>query len=856
MAIQPPASKGGKKQYNKNQIQKRQRIHNARSIRAEAVIVSSSNKSIAAGDLSESGSMLNVDQFTNSRQFEIKELQLAMHRSKVSGSTRVFQDLPRRLRRRTASHNIKRIPKRMRNRALREMMKNVQEKTVSTSAKPRHGLTAKALYKAKMSIKLLRLASKSKSMKLAFPNNISAARSRVRQKIRTLKKLIKDGKENKKYIRKLNNAMGSYDNIGINKLAPIPKGRPKYVKRQLKFTWLPTHVWNAKRSHMIKRWGYQIPWSATQKCFKMVHRIGSNVATSDGTLCMDTSFMGTIIINADEDNCTFLKETISKLTNFRAVNSKYYTSKKLFQGLMYSPIDGNIIGPSEVIWVDEASVILRLHPTIFGIIFNYLLTLTKKLKVQDARFSISSITITGAESLASLTSILRSTSKSESFEQLKLVSKVTDYKALPQNLSFGFTTIDPRHFGSPKKIKMVKNALSIDKVMELQTNVPKTEIHNALSKLLSQSGRIESYKNQLTIKELNRRRRQMVNSNSNISDHGIIPFEKDTDPEIPIYIYKREESNDWVIMLPWFWHLPLWYQLNRIPRMYNVGLRQFQQLQYENNKLYFPDDYPFTEAGFVENTDYKKEASRRKWEGKPSGKRVNFSKLKNIHSTVIPSVKGEIGDFFSCDWRLLQILRNGISHLLSKGNTLTMINPNKTTRFDQGANRLIEVVNDLFELLKDLEVEKLNIPCSALPILLTTKLDTETKKTISTKEDVANVPLSVMSVRCRYVERGHMKDNARIYEIPKEQENYWKDKRNGIFRADGKLYHDDETPLPEVYNLIGFISSGAYDLSIGGSSGTGFVDQGTLVSSKDKFVLVRNVGSNQYRLAHLDMLII
>ncbi|SMN19771.1 similar to Saccharomyces cerevisiae YNL221C POP1 Subunit of both RNase MRP and nuclear RNase P [Maudiozyma saulgeensis] len=855
MAVQQSANKGGKKQYNKNQIQKRQRIYNARSIRAEAIIASSSNKDKSTNDLSESGSMLNVDKFINSRQFEIKELQLAMHRSKVSGSTRVFQALPRRLRRRTASHNIKRIPKRMRNRALREMMKNDQERTGANSTKPRHGLTSKALYKAKMSIKLLRLASKSKSMKLALPNEVSASKNRVRQKIRTLQRLIKDGKRHKKNISKLNNVMGSYDNVGVNTLAKIPRGRPKYVKRQLKFTWLPTHVWNAKRSHMIKRWGYQIPWSATQKCFKMTHRIGSNVATSDGTLCMDTSYLGTIIINAKEGEAEQLKETISKLTNSRGVNSKYYKSKKLFQGLIHSPVDGNILGPGEVIWVDEVSVLLRLHPTVFGNVFSHLLTLTNSLKIQDARFSISSITLTGAESLTALTSVLRSTSKSESFEQLKLVSNVTDCNVLPQNLNFGFTAIDPRHFGSPKKIKHGKDQLNIDEVMKLQTNEPKTEIYETLSKLLSQSGRTESYKGQLTMKELNKRRHKMVHADSNVADNGIIPFEKGKDPEIPLYIYKREESNDWVILLPWFWHLPLWYQLNRIPRMYNIGLRQFQQLQYENSKLYFPDDYPFTEAGSIENAVYKRETSRSKWEGKPSGKRVNFSKIKNIHNTKIPSLKGEIGDFFSCDWRFLQVLRNGVSYLSRDGKSLAMINPNRTTQFDQGAKRLIEVVNDLFELSKDLEVENLTIPRSKLPICLSTNSDRE-PKLVRTKEDICNIPLSVLPVRCKYVERGHMKDNARIYEIPKEHEKYWKEKRNGTFRPDGKLFHDEKTPLVEVYNLIGFISSGAYDLSIGGSCGTGFVDESHFINSKDKYVLVRNVGSNQYRLALLNKLII
>ena len=64
---------------------------------------------------------LNINNFTKSREFEIKALEASMQSSRNSLMSRAFQQLPRHMRRRTASHNVKKIPKRLRKRAEREV---------------------------------------------------------------------------------------------------------------------------------------------------------------------------------------------------------------------------------------------------------------------------------------------------------------------------------------------------------------------------------------------------------------------------------------------------------------------------------------------------------------------------------------------------------------------------------------------------------------------------------------------------------------------------------------------------------------------------------------------------------------
>ncbi|KAJ2159031.1 Ribonucleases P/MRP protein subunit pop1 [Coemansia sp. RSA 552] len=69
---------------------------------------------------------VDVAGFVEARSFEINALQRSLENARTAGSVRAFQTLPRHLRRRAASHNVKRVPARLRERALAEMLKSAQ----------------------------------------------------------------------------------------------------------------------------------------------------------------------------------------------------------------------------------------------------------------------------------------------------------------------------------------------------------------------------------------------------------------------------------------------------------------------------------------------------------------------------------------------------------------------------------------------------------------------------------------------------------------------------------------------------------------------------------------------------------
>lgn len=98
------------KQTSAGAARKRAKTHDARALAVQS----------ADAALSATGE-LDVAAYVGAREFEIRALEAGVERSKAALNTRAFQSVPRSMRRRTASHNVKRVPKRLRARAKREV---------------------------------------------------------------------------------------------------------------------------------------------------------------------------------------------------------------------------------------------------------------------------------------------------------------------------------------------------------------------------------------------------------------------------------------------------------------------------------------------------------------------------------------------------------------------------------------------------------------------------------------------------------------------------------------------------------------------------------------------------------------
>ncbi|KAL6948483.1 hypothetical protein ACO0QE_000949 [Hanseniaspora vineae] len=901
------------KSLNNNQRNKLDRIRNARSIRTQ--IVGSGNtqksgrnnykKNNRAGNtntsslendiFSRDGGLLKVPEFISSRMFEIKQLEYSMKKSAKSSSTRCFQSLPRSMRRRTASHNIKRIPKRMRNRALREMMKGDQHITKGEKlTAPKKHLSKKNLYKLKMSVKILRLITKSKFMKNAMP--LKYYQTNLPKKFQ-LRKVLKIMKEHVRAANTFsatsnsqtttNNPLGHTDVTGLNKLVTDPEELGqlvksyKYAKRQLSSVWLPTHVWNAKRSHMMEFYGKKICYTPTQKCYKRTHRLGNPQSSqSDGCLIEDTSYMGKCVIENTDMATNLVKLFQSKSNSLKIKNNSIFLNNGIEK-----------LGPIEkLVWIEKPNkLLLVLHPSIYEKFFNlFLETFTHEindsntLSIQDCQYSIGSINLLGSNALLNLVKTFRSfrkvgdsnTSNDTNFDQfVQLGASLRDFSLLKPDFSMSLQIFDPRLLKKPQLPNNINKFLKKDindLIMELHNNTKQTSHGNtALQQLCDPQERYASYKDKQTLKQLSKRYREAIGQNF-VGKPG-------KDVAIPVHLFKNLWGNGFTLLLPYHWVLPLWYQITKIPRTYHIGLKQIQQLKYEMNVMDFPNDHLDTQKGYL-NLVLKSNYSRELWLKKPSSKRLNYDKLQNLHRDDNKVNIGEIGDPFKPDFAFLRFLYFGLKYITQRNPKLyqneqnvSLILPNQTSGMDAETNQLdVQTVYDLIMHYKNLQTSvtkgmDFDSPITAIPFATSTDLQKNSIDILQFWSQYNKWKLPCTPVSISMISRGHPTDNARLYKINKQHwEMYWKhyvenDKLNN--NGDNNLENLKNNVaikshfLPKVQDLIGFLNAGTFNLSVGKGTGTGFV----LADWKseeycDQICLLRNVGTNDYKLVKFDII--
>uniref|UniRef100_A0A674HXU4 POP1 homolog, ribonuclease P/MRP subunit n=1 Tax=Terrapene triunguis TaxID=2587831 RepID=A0A674HXU4_9SAUR len=159
---------------------------------------------------------ITASTFAQARAAEINAMLKAV--TQKSSNSLVFQTLPRHMRRRAMSHNIKRLPRRLREIARKEAEKAVHQK-----------------------------------------------------------------KEHSK--NKCRKARRRHVNLVV-----------EFNRRQKKNIWLETHIWHAKRFHMVKKWGYCLGDRPTTKSYRACYR-----AMTKHCLLQDLSYYCCLELNGKEE---------------------------------------------------------------------------------------------------------------------------------------------------------------------------------------------------------------------------------------------------------------------------------------------------------------------------------------------------------------------------------------------------------------------------------------------------------------------------------------------------------------------------------------------------------------------------
>jgi ribonuclease P/MRP protein subunit POP1 len=626
---------------NNSRANKRVKFQDARNIRSQPP------------DAAMENGHLDLEKFLKAREYEIKALESSMQKCKDVNATRVFQQVPRAMRRRTASHNAKRVPKRLRERARREM---IEDNTPTVQSRRRRPRTTRARIRAETAKRLGVLAAKQRKKRL---EKAAAEGGEVRTTPETIQSRAPRPK------------------IRRNALNGPPKTTSKFKKRQINKTWLPTHLWHAKRARMTEPgkplWRFAIPLTPNDKCYRATHRASGQ----RGAVAWDTSYMSTIGLYGSAEGAQRVLRALGLTQEalWGGRGQKWRTGTRKWSGILSKQRkDGRRnIGPATIVWNPDRPVegdggaeasepassqrqlLIRTHPACFLELFDELLKLVKmqssQMHIEDLRFEVGSIEIVGPGSTEALIGILKPYYKNADVEGcqgriFKSLAGVANPSSLPKDATLSFSIRDPRLSYPPEKVTVSSG--NDQSLLETLTNWPVEEQlkpsglydrnarHNA-SKLPSQ-------------KSINRRK----GSNPPGKELGVT----DADPPIPIMLLASrpgmagQAQGTWTLLAPWKCILPIWYSLMHYPLSTGEkprvgGLDQQRQVALEQGSPWYPGDFPGTDAG--EDWELQSREKRKSaWDRRPKSKRVEWKSLD-----LGGGRKGEVGDGLACDFEHL-----------------------------------------------------------------------------------------------------------------------------------------------------------------------------------------------------------
>jgi len=466
----------------------------------------------------------------------------------------------------------------------------------------------------------------------------------------------------------------------------IPKA--KFKKRQIHKTWLPTHIFHAKRAHMTPPkeplWKFAIPISPTNKVYRSTHRASS----IRGAVAWDTSYISTIGLEGPEKSIEGILKALGvgvaadKDVMWKSQSSKWMKGLRSLETILYEregwPI--RCIGPASIIWNTPSTdaggestdlshatskakpkrkVFMRISPAGFLQLWEEVIRLARVQKpsvtVEDLRFEIGSIEITGPNATEVLVGTLWPTKHQTSGDPSantvgnlwRTLASIANPSTLPASAIVAFECSDPRLHHPPRTVKIQNDAVSFQKCLEVVAKWPLDDSSSPAS-IFDRNVRLKASRSLPSQKSINRRK--------GAAAPGEYPDSMPMDPSIPLLMFntRSQGSNQgsWTVLLPWKCVLPVWSCLMYYPLSCGgnprfAGLLERRQISFESGAPWFPGDYPGTKAG---NEWEQREAGERKtqWEKKPKGRRIEYEKLDLGQNR-----KGEVGRGWMCDWERL-----------------------------------------------------------------------------------------------------------------------------------------------------------------------------------------------------------
>jgi ribonuclease P/MRP protein subunit POP1 len=297
------------------------------------------------------------------------------------------------------------------------------------------------------------------------------------------------------------------------------------------------------------------------------------------------------------------------------------------------------------------------------------------------------------------------------------------------------------------------------------------------------------------------------------------------------------------------------------------GLKEQQQLAFEAGEPWFPGDFPGTRAGWKWGLR-EREAAKKEWERRPKGRRVEFDSLDLRNGQ-----KGEIGHGWACDWEKLVKSGNDPSTedtTTEKGKASESEDASTETRKDEAEPRLN--IHQLPYPQANLAVNGKSSPEASEAALATVKLTLHSRGHPIPRARIYRLPSNNPDLRQTWISLATKspRSGALGEAVSKPQRNMNADDVDvsrqrlaaSLLSRTESSSHQDHLPLPLEDDLIGFVTTGNFNLSEGKGTGIGSIlvskvrdtAKGPKRKSKERnMCIVRNAGETVGRLASWEL---
>ena len=258
-------------------------------------------------------------------------------------------------------------------------------------------------------------------------------------------------------------------NLSLEKLAQSKKFKYKdhkktklsrgniFINRQSRFRWLESHLWHAKRFHMVEKWGYKLPNYCTDKILRALHRdVKIKCAVSD------TSYYGWVELKGPQNELLkSLNRIVSTDIGLTFAAADYLAGLKEGNVIVFMPdfYPYGCIGPVSFMWMavekgidlgktkDEKLLVsiervlwISFHPSMKYSLISALKKLVRKSQIEFKNLTgaLNSIEMIGHDSLKFLKKCLKFSSTDLKYQEKFIMSK-TKNQTIKVSKSFWWT---------------------------------------------------------------------------------------------------------------------------------------------------------------------------------------------------------------------------------------------------------------------------------------------------------------------------------------------------------------------------------------------------------------------------------